>query len=241
MSERSRRVVISNPRDLSWLEVDPLVHAFDPATVADVVRGFTAAKTVPTRSRRSRDTYDADWINGKAQPWVEAISRELVDHYGAWASGWRWALGESDFDGGPVREWCCAMHSITGPEETLARVAAAMIDWRGWLEGLSARFDSFLPLPSDDKDAMLAAWERAVANLVTLVVERTESESGWYAHCAQVLVWFLSAADVPPGKHDGLVKSAIGGDFGSWFEPDSLTIERVATKVARGIAGEGDA
>lgn len=240
MSERTGRIAVTNPRDLTWVEVDPLAHAFDPAAVADVVRSFAAAKTVPERSRRSRETYDA-WVPDKAQPWVESISRELVDHYGAWASGWRWGLGESDFDGGPVREWCCAMHSITGREETLARVAAAMVDWRGWLEELAARFDSFLPLPSEDEEAMLAGWERAVASLVTLVVERTESESGWYDHCAQVLVWFLSAAGVPPGKHDRLVQPAIGGDFGSWFEPDPSTIERVAAKVARGIAGEGDA
>jgi len=63
---------------------------------------------------------------------------------------------------------------MSTPEATLAVVAAALVEWRGWLEDLAQRFAQFLPLPVHaGEDAVLDAWERAVAHLVTVVVDRT--------------------------------------------------------------------
>ncbi|WUD77170.1 Fic family protein [Streptomyces sp. NBC_00510] len=77
------------------------------------------------------------------------MSHALVERYGRWAVGWRWAHDEGDFDGGPVGNWCCPRDSITTPEETLARVVAALCEWRGWLESLAGWFEAY-PLKAPD-------------------------------------------------------------------------------------------
>lgn len=66
------------------------------------------------------------------------MAAALAEHYGRWTVGRRWAHDEGDFDGGPVGNWCCPSHSITTPEETLARVTATLCEWRAWLERSSS-------------------------------------------------------------------------------------------------------
>ncbi|MGW1657047.1 hypothetical protein [Streptomyces atratus] len=119
------------------------------------------------------------------------MSHALVQRYGRWVVGWRWAYDEGDFDGGPVGNGCCPRDSITTPEETLARVVAALCEWRGWLESLTGRFEA-CPMDLADVEDQRILWECAARNLIVQVTERTGCGSGWHRHCRQVLTWFLS-------------------------------------------------
>jgi len=228
----------THPHTLRWAEVDPARHAFDPTAAPAVIRRLPAAARVPGRppGRPRRDAVAPKRSTAQAA-WVDAMDRDLTDHYGRWASGWRWAHGEGDVDGGPVVAWCCPEHSITTPRATLATVAAALVEWRSWLEHLGARFDQFLPMPvGATEHEVLEVWERAVAHLVTVVVERTEAESAWYVHCQLVLGWFLSAAGVPDEQHARLLDDAIGGRFRSWSSPEPSVVAGVAGRLAASVA-----
>ncbi len=56
------------------------------------------------------------------------------------------------------------------------------------------------------------AWERAVARLVTLVLDRTSCEAGWYGHCELVLRWYLESNDVEAsGRRSGWRKPSEAG------------------------------
>jgi hypothetical protein len=215
---------VPNPRLLTWADINPSSHDFDPAAVPAVVGGLLPASDVPSS--------EADWR--LLHLWQERVTTALVGRYGRWAVGWCWAVGESDFDGGVVTAWCCLEDSITTPEETLARVAAALVEWHGWLVELAERFDRFLPLPDEDA---LAGWQRAVVHLVTVVGERTRYESGWHSSCRTVLGWFLSAAGVEENRHEELTTYAIGGRFSSWIEPSPDTVRSVAGRLAERVLG----
>ncbi|MFE2545161.1 Fic family protein [Actinacidiphila glaucinigra] len=220
------------PGHLSWDEVDPTRHPFDSASAAQVVRSLGPATRVPRRPDVPfSDPAMSAWSHGEGKLWAEAMSHTLVERYGHWAAGWRWAHDEGDFDGGPVGSWCCPRHSITTPEETLARVVAALCEWRGWLESLAGWFEAY-PLDLAAVEDQRILWECAARNLILQVVDRTGCGSGWYGHCEQVLIWFLSRWGVAPGVARDLVDQAIGGRFESWTGPDRLLVEDITERLA---------
>ncbi|MBL6280100.1 hypothetical protein JMF97_28460 [Micromonospora fiedleri] len=212
---------LPHPRQLSWADTDYPDRIFDPETVRAVVSELVAASEPPSA--------EADWR--LIDLWLENVSAGLVDRYGRWAVGWRWSVGEGDFDGGPVGSWCCFSHSVTTPEATAITISAALMEWRDWLDDLAERFDRFLPLPADD----LNGWERAVAHLVTAVGDRTQYESGWYGCCITVLGWFLDAAGIESTRRENLLEHALGGRFDSWVEPAIAVVRSVAEDVARRV------
>ncbi|MFG1694539.1 hypothetical protein [Nonomuraea sp. NPDC049309] len=106
------------PGHLTWDEVDPARHPFDPSSAAQVVASLGPARRVPGQDA-GRDEDDL---------WADAMSYALVARYGRWVLGRRWSHDEGDFDGGPVGAWCCPGHSIGTPEETIARVAEALCE-----------------------------------------------------------------------------------------------------------------
>ncbi|MFD9541176.1 Fic family protein [Streptomyces sp. NPDC060022] len=171
------------------------------------------------------------WSHGEAALWADAMSHALVQHYGRWTVGWRWAHDEGDFDGGPVGNWCCPRDSITTPEDTLARVVAALCEWRGWLESLAGWIEAY-PLELADVGDQRILWERAAQNLILQVTDRTGCGSGWHGHCHQVLTWFLSRWGIEPDAAQDLVDQAIGGRFLSWTGPDIVLVEDVAEQLA---------
>jgi hypothetical protein len=207
------------PSELTWADVDPARHPFDPAGVLAVVTEL--ASPVPV--------LPADRYAGapEAAAWRDAVSRGLVERYGRWAAGWCWATGEGDWDGGPGDGWCCVAHSVTTPGPTLSLIAGSLIQWRAWLEDLAARFER------------LADWEAATAELVVVTAERTGSDSAWFHHCRQVLAWFLTAAGVPPERHADLVEHAVGGRFRSWVEPPEEVTAEVARRLAEAVRATG--
>ncbi|MFD9725079.1 Fic family protein [Streptomyces sp. NPDC059072] len=236
-------IVELSPGFLSWDEVDPARQPFDSASAAQVVRGLGPAACVPIRPDTSfADPAMSAWSGGVAKSWADAMSYALIRHYGRWTVGWRWAHDEGDFDGGPVGNWCCPRDSITTPEETLARVEAALCEWRAWLENLAGWFEAY-PLDLTDIEDQRILWERAARNLILQVVDRTGCGSGWYGHCHQVLTWFLSRWGVAPDVAQGLVGEAIGGRFRSWSGPDAVLVDDIAEQLALslhpGIGGPG--
>ncbi|WAZ21401.1 hypothetical protein STRCI_002569 [Streptomyces cinnabarinus] len=232
------------PYHLTWPEVDPTTHPFESGEVLDVIRGLGPAGRTPTRPEwpRSKDRDKAyeeyrklcDWSHTVGWEWADALTRALVERYGVWASGWRWSHDEGDLGGGPVGRWCCALHSVTTPDETLERVADALREWRDWLEFLGRFFDRYplSQLPAEDR---LDAWERATHQLILHSLDRTGSGDAWYAHCRQVLTWFLTRWDVDPATAHTLVEDAIGGRFESWTAPRDTLVTDVAEQLAASI------
>ncbi len=227
------------PWQLTWDEVDPARHSLDTERIPDIVRTLPATRVFPTRPPGAAgDGTVLAWSRKQGAQWVEAITVDLVRHYGAWASGWLYARG----GGGPVTAWCCPRDSITTAEVTLARVAEALVQWRTWLVDVADAFDRLLPSPEiTTVEARRLVWERAVSALVTLVVERTGADDAWYYHCEQVLEWFLTRAGV---RQDdtvaALVTEAIGGRFESWTAPEPKLIVKVAARIAAGASPAQD-
>lgn len=203
--------------DLRWVEVDPTRHPYDPAGVADLIR-----PRVPhgPPAPNTPNPYD----------WLEHVTRDLCARFGPWACGWRWARA----DGGPVTAWCCPSHSQADRDETTIRIVTALGEWRAWLESLERTFADLAPAPRADDLAVLAAFERAAAELMTVVLERTLAEDAWYSHAQQVLAWYLERALVPdPGP---LVEAAVNGRFRSWIAPDAATQAAVARDLGHEAA-----
>ncbi|MGW5351485.1 Fic family protein [Streptomyces sp. NPDC004031] len=219
------------PRLLSWDDVDPARHPFDSASADDVVRSLTAARRIPVHPRlRGLDHLDSTW-RAEARTWSDALTYGLARHYGRWAAGWCWGIGEAEFDGGPVSAWCHASDSIReDPDETLAVVAEALREWRDWLENLAWRFEAY-PLRLADIDDQRILWERTARALILQVGDRTEGASGWYGHCRQVLRWYLTRWEVADARAAELVEQAVGGRFRSWCGPDPATADEVAARL----------
>ena len=228
------------PFDLTWDEVDPARHPFDDTTAARVVRSLGPARRVPSPpDARPGDPVISAWNRGEGDLWASAVSAALTERYGRWAVGWRWAHDEGDFDGGPVGSWCCPRHSITTPEETLDRVAAALCEWRAWLESLAGWFETYPLDPADIEDQRIL-WERTARNLILHVVDRTGCGSGWYGHCRQVLVWFLDRWGVAPDRAKDLVDDAVGGRFRSWTGPGIVLVDDIAERLAQAVDAPGE-
>jgi hypothetical protein len=225
-----------SPSNLTWDEVDPARHPFDSESAARVVRSLRPAQQVPRRPDIPPGDYAAlhEWSWDEAAPWSDAMTYALIEHYGRWVVGWRWAHEEGDFDGGPVGNWCCPLHSVTTADETLDRVTAALREWREWLESLAARFEAY-PLDLSGIDDQRILWDRTARHLILHVTDRTGCGSGWYGHCHQVLEWFLSHWGVKSDAAEHLVERAIGGRFESWTCPDPVLVEDVAERLAASV------
>ncbi|MGY0021334.1 hypothetical protein ACVHNB_20505 [Streptomyces sp. YJ-C3] len=168
---------------------------------------------------------------------ITEVTSLLAARYGRWTCGWHWAVGEGGC-GGVVTSWCCASHSIGEPAATAAKVIASLLEWRDWLEELAERFARLAP-PAG-ADAADRSWhvERAATRLVTVVVDRTGAECGWYGLCHTVLTWFLSSTGMGPEAAKEAVEAAIGGRFASWTEPPRTLVDAVGEDLAVGLTGE---
>ncbi|MEV6397435.1 hypothetical protein AB0M39_22130 [Streptomyces sp. NPDC051907] len=200
--------------DRTWAEMDPAGREFHVDAAYDVV----VATPVPEQ--------DGDGLRGFR--YEDEVTRALVDRFGAWVVGW----SHSTHFGGPVGAWCCPSHSVTDQEQTPDLVMDSLEEWWDWLQELAEKFDRLSPAsdaPAEDREW---AWERAVARLVTVVLDRTSCESGWYGHCMLVLRWYLESNGVAPAKAMELVEQAVGGRFKSWTEPGLRLVDDVAEQIA---------
>jgi hypothetical protein len=209
------------PQTLTWGEVDPTLHSFDSSAAYEIAKALIPSKGDKNEKIR--------FSVAEGNAWEESVTDALVEHYGRWACGWRWARDEGSIGGGPISIWCCPKHSCTTRDETAKRVHEALLQWRKWIEELARRFAALGP---GESETLVAAFEKAVVSLVTDVVERTAAGDAWYAHCEQVLGWYLEMYNIPSASATALIRRAIGGRFESWVAPDDEVVSDVARKVA---------
>lgn len=207
----------------TWAEFDPGRFPFDPGEVPAVVRtvGPPPPRPVWHAGERTSDT--------EAWAWVEAVGVALSKRYGPWAHYWHWTPGERERLG-----WIT--DRIPAPADAPAFVTDLLVLWRRWLEELAERFDRFLPLfgPAQPGDVVVV-WESAFADVMTPVIARVVDDDGWQGRCRRVLQWFLTAAGVPVAQAKALVENAIDARFDHWIPPTPTVIDRIATRVARGM------
>jgi hypothetical protein len=110
---------------------------------------------------------------------------------------------------------------VTTPDETLARVALSLRQWRGWLDELLALFLDELP-----------PGERAYARLIGSVLERSAAYGEWHLVARTAVRWQREAAGLPAVDLD----AAVGGRFRDWFPPDEGVVDDVARRIARAEA-----
>ncbi|BCY08715.1 Fic family protein [Actinoplanes sp. L3-i22] len=221
---------------LTWSDVDPDRHPFDPGTVLDVVRAVAPAGGVPAPYRYVRDQVFDHAAETARWNWQQAMTVALVEHYGAWACGWSAQMPGRTTDGVLVLRWHGARDSIATPEETLDAVAGALLDWRTFLDDLAELFTVHLPLPAEPR-AAAAAWEATTASLVATVAARSGDDEDWYSICALALTWFLTVAEVPGENHEALIDTAIGGRFSSSVSPLGAEVADAAESLAATLTG----
>jgi len=210
----------TQPWALSWSDVDPSRVTFDPEP-ARAIAARLLAGPMPTT--------DEGW-----DAIEDAIDTALVEAYGFWVVGWRWAKSEPG-GGGPVRVWCCGPHSL--PRATARDVVAAVTDWRAWVEGVDALFRA---IDGETSGLALATRvERAAARVLAAVVERTECEDAWYRTFTTTFAWWVER--VAPGVDARRVSRALfKGRFASWIMPDSAVAARACAEIGAAVATEAE-
>lgn len=154
----------------------------------------------------------------------------LAQHYGSWAYGWYTSVDESPYSGMIIRE----LPRGGDLEQQALRYTSALVQWRGWLEALAAVFAQFAPGPDADGEQIRRLRERAVAPIVTLVVERTGAGELWLGACWQALEWYLQSTGMSPLEAE-MAHDAVDAVFASWTAPDTEEVRR----VGRAIGGHG--
>lgn len=214
------------PAWLPWSAVDPdrIAFAWNEAEATEITT--VIASMVPPG--------DAGWE--EKHGFTTAVTALLAARYGRWTCGWHWSVGEGG-GGGIVTHWCCTSHSVGEPAATAAEVVASLLEWRDWLEELAERFEQLTPPDGAAAEDRSSHLERAATRLVTVVMDRTGAECGWYGLCRTVLTWFLSSTGMGAEDAKGAVDSAIGGRFKSWTVPSRTLIDAVGEDLAVDLTG----
>lgn len=210
----------------NWDEFAPDRHAFvgdedEQARLCSLVRAWVP----PVLSGM------AGWWHGErwCERQVDAILRE---RYGTWAWGWSWSYRY----GGPVGSWVSATSSVTTPEETAARVVAALLEWREWLERTAERFAELAPPADASPEDRSRHLERACVRLVTYALD-SGAEGDWHGQATILLCWFLVSTGMDQAEAARAVQDAIGGRFTSWATPGRALIESVGEDLAAALTG----
>ena len=144
----------------------------------------------------------------------DEIDRSLIAAYGVWIAGWRWSTSEPG-GGGPVQAWCCASDSLPKTLPTDG-VVAAILDWLDWLVALDGYFDEI----DRQTEGLSAATriERAAAQLLAIVVARTEANDAWYQTFFTTLGWYIERRE-PALSPQRVIYALARGRFDSWGSP----------------------
>jgi hypothetical protein len=211
---------------MNWDDLDPARNPFawdedEEARLSALVREWVP----PVLSGM------AGWWQGErwCERQVDAIIRE---RYGSWARGWNWCYRY----GGVIGSWVTGAGSVTTPDETAARVVAALLEWREWLEQLAQSFAELAPPPEASAEDRSWHLERASVRLVTRVLD-SGAEGGWHRLAGLTLRWFLTSTGVDPAEADQAVETAIGGRFRSWVTPGRILIDSVGEDLAVALTG----
>ncbi|MFI6068859.1 hypothetical protein ACIA47_26820 [Micromonospora sp. NPDC051227] len=220
----------STPLLATWADVDPARHPFDPVEMSVAVRALVPPP-LPRPAFR-----DGGWVGeSEAFAWVDSVSVLLSDRYGQWAYRWHWGPVEREQLG-------FVTDRIPTPAEAPAFVADSLLAWRRWLESLAERFDHILPsldaAQTGGAADVVAAWEAAVAQLMTFVAAPVVDDDGWQEYCKITLRWFLTATGIPPDRAQAMVDGALER-FGWWPPLTAMEISEVAERVARDVLNPG--
>ncbi|MCE9580671.1 MAG: Fic family protein [Deltaproteobacteria bacterium] len=214
--------------ELPWSVVDPTGRSFDPTPA----RQIATALITPATGTRAIDRRALE----------AAIDHALAAAYGAWVSGWTWSPTEPG-NGGPVRGWCCADHSLRrdrrgAVEASIEAVVAALTDWWRILGVLAARFDELhaatANLPAD------RAIEHAAAALLPDVIAWTGTQDAWHRTFETILGWYLEAGGWDPLQTRPAVRAVIDGRFASWCEPDEAAARAACAALGDAVAAIAD-
>jgi hypothetical protein len=216
---------------LRWQDMAPALRDFDPEPARRLV-----APLVHAVAARFADTW-RDTPHDDRDALESAIHRALLEEYGAWAAGWRWAAGEAGC-GGPVRGWSYSRESLfrdddPDPDATVTRAVAALSEWRQFLVDLDVLFaelrDTTATLPLEDRV------ERAAARLLPLIVDRTSAEAAWYNTFARILLWYLETLGHDHPAVGRAVLRVIGRHFAPWC-PDEATARDACAALGLDVA-----
>ncbi|MGW0750017.1 hypothetical protein [Streptomyces sp. NPDC002587] len=221
------RVPPGPPWPQTWDELDPERHPFAwDEDEERLLRALIEEWVPPVLSGM------AGWWQGEA--WCERqVTAVFRERYGAWTAGWNWS-GPS---GGVIGSWFLASQSVTTPQETATRAMAALLEWRAWLEYLARQFAELAPPPGVSDEERSWHLERAAVRLVTIVLDFTGAESGWYGQSELAVTWFLASTGMPTDEARAAVTAAVGGRFESWTGPGRELIESVGEDLAVTLTG----
>ncbi|MEV7500546.1 hypothetical protein [Streptomyces sp. NPDC093018] len=209
-----------DPEPMTWADMDPATHPFDPGRALAVVREVVSS---------------SDPATGRPRGLVSShsVARGLAERYGSWAFGWYGNVDQNPHSGALIRK---PLGDTGGDLDAQVHWhTAVLLEWRSWLEELAALFAE--SAPHDDADVgeeeKRRSRERGVAPVVALVVERTGAGELWRAACARTLTWYLESTGMSSEDAEELADDVVDGEFESWVAPDAETVEK-----ARDIIGE---
>jgi uncharacterized protein (TIGR02996 family) len=214
---------------LKWQEIDPQLIPFVPGVVRPHL------EEVLLHIVRTHGPHRPRWQE------VSLITDVIMGTYGPWASGWCFSAGEGG-GGGVVSasNWCCPPHSLfrhgyldSEVGEHVDRITRAICEWRDHVDRLAGLFAAVSIPETGSMDEVQLAIRRAIARLVTWVIELTGCEDAWYSYLERALSWLLEYLGMNPDDASRIVESAVGGRFQSWIEPPPEELAEAAEGLAR--------
>ncbi|MCE3030679.1 hypothetical protein [Streptomyces sp. CMSTAAHL-2] len=205
---------------MTWADMDPATHPFDPGRALAVVREVVSS---------------SDPATGRPRGLVSShsVARGLAERYGPWAFGWYGNVDEDPCAGALIRK--PLGDTADDLDAQVQNYTGILLEWRSWLEELAALFAE--SAPHDDADAgeeeRRRSRERGVAPVVALVVERTDAGELWRAACARTLTWYLESTGMASEDAEDLADDVVDGEFESWVAPDAEAVGK-----ARDIIGK---
>jgi hypothetical protein len=77
--------------------------------------------------------------------------------------------------------------------------------------------------------------EHAAAQLLPLVVERTDTNEAWYNTFATLVTWYLESRGHDPERAGAAVHRVTSGRFQSWVEPEPEVAQAACAELAREV------
>ncbi|MCT7355116.1 hypothetical protein N4P33_23610 [Streptomyces sp. 15-116A] len=203
---------------MTWQDMDPTTHPFRPDEALDAVREIVASPDPESGHPRGF------WS-------TNSLARGLAEYYGSWAFGCCYQVDESPYSGMIIRELPPSGHGAHDLEQQAQRYTSALLQWRAWLEELASFYAQFAPGPGASDEELRRLRERAVAPLVTLVVERTAAGELWLGPCSTALAWYLESTGMSPDEAEDCADEVVDSAFQSWVAPDEEAVSRAAKAV----------
>ncbi|MGV9271899.1 hypothetical protein [Streptomyces griseosporeus] len=202
---------------MTWKEVDPAAHPFDPRQAYEVVRDVV---------------FSPDPESGKPRGmWsTESVARGLGERYGAWAFWWLGSLGRSVDSGTVIKD----LETNTDGDELefqARRYTDILLQWRSWLEQLASLFVHLSQERIRSEEDLRRMRARGAASVISMVVERTGADEMWCGECARALAWFLEITGMTPDEAEELADSVVDAEFESWVAPSSDALSRAGSII----------